>query len=257
MLVELERGTQIDLSSIRLFLSAGERLLPKTAATYREQFGIEILDGIGSTEMLHHFIITRPGNGSLGSCGTPVPDCEIELRNDHGYKTADGEIGTIWIKSNRVFLGYWNKPRTYITQEGWVTTGDRFRRDVDQRYYFCGRLDDVVKVRGMRVAIGDVETVLRKHKAVKEASVIQAGEGFSAILVAFIVPHEGDSMSLIQLKTFLAESVPSYMIIDRLHVLISLPRTANGKIDRQALMSLQSLAINGKLVTDGASPQSE
>jgi len=238
LLQELRRNHHLyDMSSIRLMLSAGERLLPHISEAFDHEHNIEVLDGFGATETLHHFMLTRPGRSTSGSCGTAVPHCELTLKDENGNNIPAGETGAIWIKGDANFLGYWDGPYSLqnIGDNTWITTGDRFRCDTTDRYWFCGRKDDLVKLHGLRVEIGEIEALLRSHETVKEAAVLLEGEGLNAKLAAYITPHGAEQLTLLQIKEFLAASLPVHMVVDKLTILSSLPRNANGKIDRQAL----------------------
>jgi acyl-coenzyme A synthetase/AMP-(fatty) acid ligase len=137
-----------DFCSVRLAVSAGEALPAELFERFRQRFGLEILDGIGSTEMLHMFISTRPGAARPGTCGTEVPNYDAKIVDAQDESVRDGEIGNLWVKGQSGFAGYWNKPElTARTRQGdWVNTGDKFFRDAGGHYHYCGRADDMMKV---------------------------------------------------------------------------------------------------------------
>ncbi|HUK29850.1 MAG TPA: benzoate-CoA ligase family protein, partial [Candidatus Acidoferrum sp.] len=162
LLREVDGGLAADFSSVRLAVSAGERLPPEIFERFKARFGLEILDGIGSTEMLHMFLSARRGRVRAGSCGEPVPGYDAKIVDDAGWPVAEGEIGNLWVKGGSAFSGYWGIPElTARTKQGeWVVTGDKFYRDADGYYHYCGRADDMMKVSGMWVAPTEVENAL-------------------------------------------------------------------------------------------------
>ena len=146
----------------------------RSASASRAHFGCEILDGIGSTEMLHIFLSNRPGDVRYGTTGKPVPGYEIELRGDDGRPVADGEVGDLYINGPSAALMYWgNREKTRATfQGGWTKSGDKYVRDADGYYTYAGRSDDMLKVSGIYVSPFEVEATLMQHPAVLEAAVI-------------------------------------------------------------------------------------
>src|SRR5260370_2589488 len=163
VLREAERPEQrVDFSSLRKCVSAGETLPAEIFNAWKRQFGIEILDGIGSTEMLHIFISSVPGKCKPGSCGFPVPGYEVKIVDDTGESVRDGEIGNLWVRGASAFAEYWRIPElTARTKRGdWVVTGDKFFCDSDGYYHYRGRADDMLKVAGMWVSPTEVENKL-------------------------------------------------------------------------------------------------
>ena len=150
MLREAEKGLALDFSSVRLAVSAGERLPPEIFERFRTRFGLEIVDGIGSTEMLQMFLSARPGAIRPGSCGTPVPGYDAKILDDAGAAVADGEVGNLWVRGGSAFAGYWRIPEltARTKKDEWVLTGDKFLRDAEGYYHYCGRADDMMKVAG-------------------------------------------------------------------------------------------------------------
>src|SRR2546429_78310 len=149
VLREAERSDHgVDFSSVRKCISAGETLPAELFNAWKRQFGIEILDGIGSTEMLHIFISSVPGKSKPGSCGFPVPGYEVKIVDDAGEPVGGAEIGTLWVRGASAFAEYWRIPElTARTKRGdWVVTGDKFFCDSDGYYHYCGRADDMLKV---------------------------------------------------------------------------------------------------------------
>src|SRR2546429_4656949 len=177
VLREAERsGHGVDFSSVRKCVSAGETLPAEMFNAWKRQFGIEILDGIGSTEMLHIFISSVPGKCKPGSCGFPVPGYDVKIVDDAGEPVRDGEIGNLWVRGASAFSEYWRIPElTARTKRGdWVVTGDKFFSDSDGYYHYCGRADDMLKVAGMWVSPMEVENALLGHPYIAEAAVVGA-----------------------------------------------------------------------------------
>ena len=148
-----------DLSSVRLCLSAGEPLPKALYERWRERFGLEILDGIGSTEMCHTFIANRRGRVRPGSSGTLVPDYDARVVDDDGREAATGEVGHLLVKGDSACASYWNRHErsTQTFQGEWVRTGDKYRRDADGYFWYAGRADDMIKAGGMWVSPAEVE----------------------------------------------------------------------------------------------------
>ena len=163
-----------DLSSIRLAVSAGEALPPALYERFKQRFGIDILDGIGSTEALHMFISNRPGAIRPGSSGLLVPGYDARIVNDDGAPVAEGEIGNLWISGDSTCAGYWNQhEKTKDTIHGqWLRTGDKYTRDADGYFWYPGRSDDMLKVGGQWVSPVEVENALIEHPAVQECGVV-------------------------------------------------------------------------------------
>ncbi len=235
-----EAGTRADFSSVRLAVSAGEALPAELFEQFRQRFGIEILDGIGSTEMLHMFIANRPGAARPGTCGVLVPNYEARIVDESGQDVRPGEIGSLWVRGASAFAGYWNKPElTARARVGdWVITGDKFFRDADGYYHYCGRTDDMMKVSGMWVAPAEVENVLLGHPQVAEAAVVGKNEQGLTRPVAFVVLRAGvvPSRELSeQLQEFVRTRLPSFKVPQQIHFVPELPKTATGKIQRYRL----------------------
>jgi len=239
LLGEEEQGRRFDFSSIRLAVSAGESLPAEVFARFRERFGIEILDGIGSTEMLHMFFSARPGDCRPGSCGREVPGCEARILDDEGRAVPDGEIGNLWVKGGGAFAEYWNLPEltARTKRDGWVLTGDKFTRGADGYYNYCGRADDMMKVSGMWVSPSEVENALLGHPAVAEAAIVAHSDALGLTRpVAFVVlrpsivqPAGGlDS----EIHAWVRTRLVGYKCPQEIRFVSELPKTATGKIQR-------------------------
>ena len=224
-----------DELSLRLAVSAGEALPADLARRFSEHFGIDVIDGIGSTEMLHIFISNIPGKVRLGSSGYPVPGYEIELRGDDGLPVADGEIGDLYVRGESAALMYWcNREKSRDTFRGdWTRCGDKYLRNEDGSLTCSGRSDDMLKVSGMYVSPFEVEAALAEHEAVLEAAVIGItdDEGLTKTK-AFVVLAEGHETGSDELKAFVKDRLAPYKYPRFIDFVDELPKTATGKIQR-------------------------
>jgi benzoate-CoA ligase family protein len=238
LLREVDRGLAVDFSSVRQAVSAGERLPPEIFDRFKAKFGLEILDAIGSTEMLHMFLSPRPGRMRAGSCGEPVPGFEAKIVDDAGWPVAEGEIGNLWVAGGSAFSGYWGIPElTARTKQGeWVVTGDKFYRDPDGYYHYCGRADDMMKVSGMWVSPTEVENALLGHPSVAEAAVVGVidSAGLTRPLGFVVLPVDvAPTPALeVELREFVRTKLPGYKCPTEVKFLDTLPKTATGKIQR-------------------------
>lgn len=241
LLREAEKGLALDFSSVRMAVSAGEALPAEVFLRFHDKFGVEILDGIGSTEMLHMFLSCRPGAAVPGSCGEPVPGYEVKIVDEEGRAVPEGEIGNLWTKGESALAGYWQKPElTARTKRGeWVVTGDKFTRGPDGFYRYCGRADDMMKVAGMWVSPGEVENALLGHAAVAEAAVVAEKDAVGLVHpVAYVVLRGGAVASAeleSEIRAWLRGRMVSYKCPRRIHFVGELPKTATGKIQRYRL----------------------
>ncbi|MFY9801890.1 MAG: benzoate-CoA ligase family protein [Candidatus Acidiferrales bacterium] len=244
LLQELERGLNLDLSSVRLAVSAGESLPSEIFLKFRQRFGLEILDGIGSTEMLHIFLSSRPGQARPGSCGREVPGYQARILGDSGEPLPDGEAGNLWTKGDSAFAEYWRIPEltARTKRDGWVNTGDKFTRDADGFYHYCGRADDMMKVSGMWVSPGEVENALLAHSAIAECAVVAHADAVGLIRpVAYIVLRHSvinaagglDS----EINGWLRTRLPGFKCPQEFRFVTELPKTSTGKIQRYLLRS--------------------
>jgi benzoate-CoA ligase len=238
VLQEANRGVSCDFSPVRLAVSAGEPLPAEVFNQFRERFGIEILDGIGSTEMLHIFISSRPGHARAGSCGTPVANYKVRITNDDGEPRATGEIGNLWAKGESAFAEYWRKQEhtARVKVGGWVATGDKFFCDADGYYYYSGRSDDMLKVSGMWVSPVEVENALLADSRVAEAAVVGVDDGAGLVKpIAYVVLAGGTELGP-EIATAILESVRArivhYKCPREIYFVDELPKTITGKIQR-------------------------
>ena len=224
-----------DQLALRLAVSAGEALPSDLAQRFTAQFGVDVIDGIGSTEMLHIYVSNRPGAVRFGSSGTPVPGYEIELRDDDGQLVADGEIGDLYVKGPSAALMYWNnRAKSVDTFQGeWVRSGDKYVRNQDGSYTCSGRSDDMLKVSGMYVSPFEVEAALSEHPAVLESAIIgKTDEQGLVKSKAFVVLAEGQQTTADELKIFVKERLAPYKYPRFIELVDELPKTATGKIQR-------------------------
>jgi benzoate-CoA ligase len=222
--------------ALRLVSSAGEALPAEIGQRFQAHFGVPIVDGIGSTEMLHIFISNWPNRVRYGSTGWPVPGYEVELRGDDGQPVPDGEPGDLYIHGPSAAMMYWgNRQKTRETfQGGWTKSGDKYIRNADDgSYTYGGRSDDMLKVGGIYVSPFEVEATLVQHPAVLEAAVIGVidAEGLTKTK-AFVVLKSGVQVSEDELKHFVKEKLAPYKYPRLIEFVDDLPKTATGKIQR-------------------------
>ncbi|HEY8550743.1 MAG TPA: benzoate-CoA ligase family protein [Vicinamibacterales bacterium] len=238
MLLVEDAKERYDLTSLRFCVSAGEALPAEIFLRWRDRFGIEILDGIGSTEMLHIFLSNRPGDCGPGTSGREVPGYEARIVDEAGRDIPDGTIGSLLVRGASAASGYWNQPeRTRETfRDGWVVTGDKYRRDADGRYVYCGRSDDMLKVGGIWVSPVEVENALLAHPAVLECAVVGAADADGLLKPkAFIVPrpgHEPGHALGREIQMFVRKRIAPYKYPRWIEFVSELPKTATGKIQR-------------------------
>ncbi len=221
--------------ALRLCSSAGEALPADIGQRFTAHFGVEIIDGIGSTEMLHIFLSNLPGRVRYGTTGWPVPGYDLELRGDDGRAVPDGDIGDLYVRGPSAALMYWgNRDKSRETFQGdWTRTGDKYSRNGDGSYTYAGRSDDMLKVSGVYVSPFEVEATLVQHPAVLEAAVIGAAdaEGLTKTK-AFVVLKPGQTASEADLKAFVKERLAPYKYPRAIEFVGELPKTATGKIQR-------------------------
>jgi benzoate-CoA ligase len=224
--------------ALRLAVSAGEALPREIGERFAAHFGCDILDGIGSTEMLHIFISNRAGHVRYGTTGTPVAGYDIELREEDGTPVAGGGLGDLWVKGPSAALMYWaDRARTRATFAGeWTKCGDKYRRDDEGCYVYCGRGDDMLKVSGQYVSPFEVEAVLMRHPSVLEAAVIGAADADGITRAkAYVVlkaGHAGGPALETELQAFVKDLLAPFKYPRRIEFIAELPKTATGKIQR-------------------------
>ena len=223
---------------LRRCTSAGEALPSEIGKRWKEHFGVDILDGIGSTEMLHIFLSNRPEDVRYGTTGKPVPGYELRLVNDDGNPVARGEIGELQISGPTAAVMYWNnRAKSLATFRGpWTRSGDKYVEDADGYFVYCGRSDDMLKVSGIYVSPFEVEAALMTNPAVLEVAVV--GQEDEAGLVkpkAYVVVKQGQSPSdslAAELKQHVKDRLAPYKYPRWIDFVPELPKTATGKIQR-------------------------
>ena len=227
--------------SLRRCCSAGEALPQELGRRWRQHFGIDVLESIGSTEMLHAFLTNCPGDVHYGTTGKPVPGYEVKIVDEQGAPLARGESGELQIRGPTHAMNYWNdRTRSRETFLGeWVRSGDRFRQREDGCYVYEGRMDDMLKVSGMYVSPVEIESALMEHEAVLEAAVV--GKEDAERLVkpcAFVVLKSGQGVSAETLQQHVKQRLAPYKYPRWIEFVSELPRTATGKIQRFKLRAL-------------------
>jgi benzoate-CoA ligase len=232
-----------DAVRLRLVSSAGEALPAEIGERFKRHFGIDIVDGIGSTEMLHIFMSNRPDAVRYGTTGWPVPGYDIELRGDDGLGVPDGEPGDLYIHGPSSASLYWgNRQKTRETfQGGWTKSGDKYIRNADGTYTYAGRGDDMLKVSGIYVSPFEVEATLVQHPAVLEAAVIGVPDSEGLIKTkAFVVLKPDGHTTDAELKAFVKDRLAPYKYPRAITFVEDLPKTATGKIQRFRLRERES-----------------
>jgi benzoate-CoA ligase len=229
--------------SIRLVSSAGEALPADLGERFKATFGIDIVDGIGSTEMCHIFLSNLPNKVRYGTTGWPVPGYEIALRAEDGGPVPDGEPGDLYIHGPSAAMMYWgNRTKSRDTfQGGWTKSGDKYVKNADGTFTYSGRSDDMLKVSGIYVSPFEVEATLVQHPAVLEAAVIgkEDTDGLTKTK-AFVVLKPGGRVDEAELKAFVKDRLAPYKYPRFIEFVADLPKTATGKIQRFKLRELEN-----------------
>jgi acetyl-CoA synthetase len=238
-----------NLSSLRLAVSAAEILSAEVFNAWKMLSGLEVMEGLGSTEVLHIYLSNTAQQKKLGAAGMRVPGYEIALRDREGREVAPGEEGILWVRGHSSTPLYWNRPEQTaetVREGGWIYTGDRFVRDADGFYFFRGRADDLVKISGQWVYPLEVELCLADHPRVRECAVLALElPDRRTTLKAFVVMNDA-AFDAEQTRTMLQEYVKKMLLPYKYPRIIEfvddLPKTGTGKIDRQALRSHSNTA---------------
>ena len=242
-LTKAEGAAATDFSSLRMALSAAEVLSAEVFHEWKTLTGIEIVEGLGSTEVLHIYLSNWPERKKLGAAGLRVPGYEIALRDKDGRDVADDEEGILWVRGDSNTPLYWNRPdksAETIREGGWIYTGDRFVRDSDGFHFFRGRADDLIKISGQWVYPLEVELCLAEHPDVRECAVFAAElPDRRMTLKAVVVMNSGgfnESDATRMLQDFVKTKLLPYKYPREVRFARELPKTGTGKIDRQALL---------------------
>ncbi len=242
-LTKAEGAADTDFSSLRMALSAAEVLSAEVFNGWKALTGLEIIEGLGSTEVLHIYLCNHPQNKKLGAAGLRVPGYEIALKSSDGRDVGDNEEGILWVRGDSNTPLYWNRPdksAETIRQGGWIYTGDRFVRDADGFHFFRGRADDLIKISGQWVYPLEVELCLAEHPQVRECAVFAIElPDRRMTLKAVVVMNSGnfDEVNATRmLQDFVKAKLLPYKYPREVKFLDELPKTGTGKIDRQALL---------------------
>ncbi|MGJ4940010.1 benzoate-CoA ligase family protein [Bradyrhizobium sp. HKCCYLS1011] len=222
---------------LRICTSAGEALPESVGNAWKARFGVDILDGVGSTELLHIFLSNAPDDIKYGTSGRPVPGYQVRLVNEAGQDVPDGEVGELLVHAPSAGEGYWNqRHKSRSTFEGyWTRTGDKYVRDAEGRYTYCGRSDDMFKVSGIWVSPFEVESALITHPSVLEAAVVPEAdpEGLLKPKAFVVLRADADRTTLHEaLKEHVKQKIGPWKYPRWIEVVDALPKTATGKIQR-------------------------
>lgn len=243
MVNEQERAGTAPDHAVRICVSAGEALPREIGERWEKLWHAPIVDGVGSTEMLHIFLSNRPGDIVYGTSGIPVPGYQVRLVDEHDEDVGEGDVGELLVRGPSSAEGYWNRRhKSMSTFAGhWTRTGDKYERTPDGRFVYCGRADDMFKVSGIWVSPFEVEQALVDHPAVLEAAVVahKTEEGLEKP-AAFIVLKKGADPGVVdELKEFVKSRVGLWKYPRWIEVVDELPKTATGKIQRFKLRDFQ------------------
>ncbi|MEQ8709466.1 MAG: benzoate-CoA ligase family protein [Rhodospirillales bacterium] len=242
-MIKDESSASAELVSVRLCISAAEILSEDVFASWRDRFGHRIVEGLGSTEVLHIYLTNSEDRQKPGSAGQCAPGYEVKLTDTDGVTVPEGAEGIMWVRGGSNALTYWNRPdKTAETmRDGWIYTGDRFTRDEDGFYFFRGRADDLVKVSGQWVYPLEIELALAEHPLVRECAVLAIEMADRrTTLKAWVVAEPGATPGpelTKQLQDYLKRELLPYKYPRSIDYPDSLPKTGTDKIDRQALRS--------------------
>lgn len=227
-----------DLSCLRLATSAGEALPVELDHRWRETFGVEVLDGLGTAEMWHIFISNRPGAARPGTLGTVIPGFEVKVCDEQGVELPRGETGWLWVRGGSRAIGYWqDMDKTSAAFRGeWYVSGDLIRMDADGFVTYCGRGDELLKVSGKWLAPAEVEGCLLQHPSVIEACVVGMTDANGLVKpLAYVVCRERRDGLAQELQAFVRERLAPFKHPREVVFVDALPRTHLGKVDRGRL----------------------
>jgi benzoate-CoA ligase family protein len=234
---------------LRLCLSAAEQLPRTIWAKWREVYGHEICEGIGTTELLHIFLSNRPGECQPGSSGFPIPGYDIQLVDDAGMPVETDEIGTLQVTGDSLMLGYWNRvsDTRRVLYGNSIRTGDQYRCDAEGFFWFMGRKDDLFKINGQWASPFEIEDALLQHESILDVAVVpeQDAEETLPYVAAFVTlkPRLVKSAELEDsIRRFAKSRLPHFKAPKVIHFLDKLPRTSTGKIHRKLLSNTKALA---------------
>jgi benzoate-CoA ligase len=237
MLLDHHRnGDELDTSSLRLCVSAGEALPAQLGEDWQKTFGVEVLDGIGSTEMLHMFMSNHAGDVRYGSSGKLLGGYEARLIDHEGAATPNSEAGNLWVRGGSAATRYWQRPETSAETfvDGWVRTGDLYTQDGDGFWWHQGRSDDCFKPTGQWVSPIEVESVLLRHAAVRAAAVVEGldDHGLSCVCAFVVCTNDQGEAAEVSLRALCNSALPRFKQPRRYLFVSELPYTATGKVQR-------------------------
>jgi benzoate-CoA ligase family protein len=242
-LTKADGAAATEFSSLRMALSAAEVLSAEVFNSWKKLSGLEIIEGLGSTEVLHIYLSNRPEKKKLGAAGLRVPGYEIALKDKDGREVGDNEEGILWVRGDSNTPLYWNRPEKSaetIREEGWIYTGDRFVRDSDGFYFFRGRADDLIKISGQWVYPLEVELCLAEHPDVRECAVFAAELPDRRMTLKAVVVMNSRAFDANEATRILQDYVKAKLLPYKyprdIRFVDELPKTGTGKIDRQALL---------------------
>ena len=244
-LTKADGAREADFSSLRLSVSAAEVLSGDVFNGWKSLTGLEIVEGLGSTEVLHVYLSNREDRKKLGAAGLRVPGYEIALRDSGGHDVATGEEGILWVRGDSNTPLYWNRPdktAETIRDGGWIYTGDRFIRDIDGFHFFRGRADDLIKISGQWVYPLEVELCLAEHPDIRECAVFAHELPDRRMSLKAVVVTNGrfhdEAVTTKALQDYVKAKLLPYKYPREIVFIGELPKTGTGKIDRQAVMRL-------------------
>ncbi|MCV7301740.1 benzoate-CoA ligase family protein [Mycobacterium barrassiae] len=229
--------------SVRLCVSAGEVLPVALHSQFQSRFGVDIVDGIGSTEALHIFLSNRPGDIRTGTTGKPVPGYRIEIRDAQGRTAAPGTPGDLYVYGESIAAGYWQRPEANqaVFQDGWLRTGDTYLIDGSGYYHCLGRSNDLLKAGGIWVSPSEVEGRLLEHPSVVEAAVVGApGDDGIDKPVAMVVPAPGHDVDPVELIEWCRAELAAFKLPRVVEFATELPKTATGKLKRYRVREMMT-----------------
>lgn len=244
-LTKAEGADKTNFSSLRMALSAAEVLSAEVFNGWKTLTGLEIVEGLGSTEVLHIYLSNRPDRKKLGAAGLRVPGYEVALRDKEGREVGDDEEGILWVRGDSNTPLYWNRPdksAETIREGGWIYTGDRFVRDADGFHFFRGRADDLIKISGQWVYPLEVELCLADHPDIRECAVFAAELPDRRMTLKAVVVMNTSAVdqgeTTRRLQDYVKGKLLPYKYPREVIFIDELPKTGTGKIDRQALLRM-------------------
>jgi benzoate-CoA ligase family protein len=237
-MLDYEGAARRDLSSLRIATSAGEALPEPLFQRFKEVWGVELLDGLGTAEMWHVFVTNRPGDVKPGTLGKVVSGFEMKVCDDDGRELPDGETGWLWVRGKSRALGYYQQhAKSCEAFRGeWYVSGDMIQRAPDGTYTYCGRGDDMLKVSGKWLAPKEVESCLMQHPAVEECAVVGVTDASGLVKpYAFVRARTHKAELASELQAFVRERLAPYKAPREVVFMEQFPRTHLGKVDRGQL----------------------